>query len=177
MSRLDKGKTIGSFCWLCLTFSLLLLFRCAISPLPIQTSPLTVTPDRVTTRLQWHFLGPQKESFYTKKCWLEWHHAYSDTFPLCRGCHCKRGSLYCDTKSILHNFWYVVKLHNEQGIRLIFWLHERHFLFIFCCCLGCLAGLGATETGNDLSHPKFECKSLTMRLIFSCAIISYWHWI
>ena len=60
----------------------------------LQTSPLTVTLDRLTPRLQWHFLGPQKELSFNKKCWIEWHPAYSDTFLLSRGCHYKWGSLY-----------------------------------------------------------------------------------
>ena len=37
----------------------------------LQTSPLTVTLERVTTPLTLTLSWPQKESSYTKKCWIE----------------------------------------------------------------------------------------------------------
>ena len=43
-------------------------------------------------------------------------------------------------------------------------------MFMFRCCLSCLlwgmlAGLDATETGNELSQPKFQFVSLLIEVL------------
>ena len=62
-----------------------------VSRKSVQISPLTVTPVTVTPRLQWQF--PKWPIIY-KSYLVTVTPAYSDTFLLSRGCHCKRGSLY-----------------------------------------------------------------------------------
>ena len=59
----------------------------------IQTSPLTVTLVTVTPRLQWQFYQVPNGLSYIKDGVVRVTLAYSDTFLLSQGCHCKRGRL------------------------------------------------------------------------------------
>ena len=60
-----------------------------------HASVVKISPLTVTAHLQWHFWHVPNDWFVTKLPLVTVTLAYSDTFPMSRGCHCKRGILYC----------------------------------------------------------------------------------
>ena len=92
--------------------------------------------------------------------WLQWQSGYSDTFPMSRGCHCKRGDLY-------FSFIYFTTTNNSirpprlQSQTQKFSMHRHATLSQLTRC---------DHNAQGFSQPKLQCTSRSSDNLF----VTFW---
>ena len=115
----------------------------------IRSENMSLMPRSATPTTEWGSPTTTRSPARSKKCgwktsmgcWFSWHWAWGVQPALSL-----QAELYRITEIFVGTctYWFSIIIFiaflipSHQGIRLKFWLSEQHFLFMFCCCLGCL---------------------------------------
>ena len=131
---------------------------------PLQTSPVTVTPVTVTPCVQCQFWQFINSGSYTENDVVTVTLAYSDTFLLSRGCHCKRVRLYTNPSNIGETAAAPKRGKDNSGRRSggWWWLSRSAYSILAGITLGChfssKKSLNSTKWLDRMPYKKREIK-------------------